>query len=248
MDTNLNYYELLGVKEDATEDEIKIAYKKQMKKWHPDINKDAEAVTISARINEAKEILLDPVKRYDYNEYLKKKINENYNRYTQRKKNEQNNAYSNENGKTYEDEKVTKWQYLKTWLKFARVSKIRKTFGVIGVLLETFLCFILKCLIIIIAYISTLGSYFIRVLYSMLAPIIGLLLVLFIGMCFTNGFKETITDNNGTFNAIIIIFLVYVASFLLPVLTNILLSPKTFNILYNKIDINLFKMCVGYKD
>lgn len=248
MDTNLNYYELLGVKEDATEDEIKIAYKKQIKKWHPDINKDADAASISARINEAKEILLDPVKRYDYNEYLKKKINENYNRYTQRRKNEQNNSQSNEERRTYEDEKVTKWQYLKTWLKFARVSKLRKVFSVIGVLLESFLCFLLKCLIIITAYISTLGSYFIRTLYSMMAPIIGLLLILFVGMCFTNGFKETIMDNGSTFNAIIIIAAIYVTSLLLPVLTNILLSPKTFDILYNKIDINLFKICVGYKD
>ena len=32
MDTNLSFYELLGVKNDATEDEIKQAYKKQMKK------------------------------------------------------------------------------------------------------------------------------------------------------------------------------------------------------------------------
>ena len=69
MDTNLSFYELLGVKNDATEDEIKQAYKKQMKKWHPDINKDPNAVNISSRINEAKEILLDPIKRYDYDEY-----------------------------------------------------------------------------------------------------------------------------------------------------------------------------------
>ena len=85
MDTNLSFYELLGVKNDATEDEIKQAYKKQMKKWHPDINKDPNAVNISSRINEAKEVLLDPVKRYDYDEYLKKKVNETYNRYTQKK-------------------------------------------------------------------------------------------------------------------------------------------------------------------
>lgn len=244
MDNNLNYYELLGVSEDATDDEIKIAYKKQMKKWHPDINKDINAVTISSRINEAKEILLDPVKRYDYNEYLKKKITENYNRYTQRKNNEKKET----NDKTYEDEKLTKWQYLKEWLKYARVSHFRKILGVIGVLLESLLCFLIKTIIIIIAYVSTLGSYFIRLLYNTLYPIIGLILLLFIGMCIVNGFKETIDKNSGSFTAVILIISIYILSLILPLLSNALLSPNVFNILYNKIDITLFKKCVGYKD
>ena len=77
--------------EDAIK-EIKSAYKVQMKKWHPDINKDPNAVNISSRINEAKEILLDPIKRYDYDEYLKKKVNETYNRYTQKKNKEEYNS------------------------------------------------------------------------------------------------------------------------------------------------------------
>lgn len=244
MDNNLNYYELLGVKEDATDEEIKIAYKKQMKKWHPDINKDKNAGTISARINEAKEILLDPVKRYDYNEYLKKKINKNYNKYTQRK----NYQTNEETKKEYEDEKVTKWQYLKEWLKYAKVSSFRKIFGTTGVLLESFICFLLKCIIIIIAYISTLGSYFIRLLYRTLAPILILLFVLFIGTWISNGFKETLDNNPEIFTASIVIIVIYLISLVLPVLTSILLSPKTFDILYNKIDISLFKFCVGYKE
>lgn len=244
MDNNFNYYELLGVKEDATDEEIKIAYKKQMKKWHPDINKDKNAGTISARINEAKEILLDPVKRYDYNEYLKKKINENYNKYTQRK----NTKTQTENEKTYEDKKLTKWQYLKEWLKYSRISKTRKIIGVIGVLIESFICFLLKWLIVIIAYISTLGSYFIRMLYKTLAPILIIIIVLFVGTWITNGFKETMDDNPEFFTATILIPIIYIVSLLLPILTSILLSPKTFDILYNKIDINLFKICVGYKE
>ena len=67
-------------------------------------------------------------------------------------------------------------------------------------------------------------------------------------MCFVNGFNETINDNPGSLTAIIVIVLVYVLSFILPVLAKSILSVKVFDILYNKIDINLFKKCVGYKD
>ena len=246
MDTNLNFYELLGVKNDATEDEIRIAYKKQMKKWHPDINKDHNAVNISSRINEAKEVLLDPVKRYDYDCYLKKKVNETYNRYTQRKNKEEYGA--NEKEKNYEDNKVTKWQYLKEWLKYARVSKFRKVIGVTCVLLESLLCFIIKCLIIIIAYVTTLGSIMIREIYRYLAPIFGILAVLVIGTIFTNGIDKAMSDNENIMMPAIIAILVYIASFILPLLSRLLLSAKTFDILYNKIDINLFKASVGYKN
>lgn len=240
MDTNLNFYELLGVKNDATEDEIKIAYKKQMKKWHPDINKDPNAVNISSRINEAKEVLLDPNKRYDYDCYLKKKVNETYNRYTKKKKTEE---YNN-----YEEKKVTKWQYLKEWLKYANVPKFRKIVGVTFVLLESIFCFIIKCLIIIIAYVTTLGSIIIRETFRYLAPIFGILIVLFISTLFTNGFNKTINDNKNITIPIIIMSLIYVSSYILPLLSKKLLSAKTFDILYNKIDIKLFKLCVGYKE
>ena len=61
--------------------------------------------------------------------------------------------------------------YLKEWLKYARVSKFRKVIGVTGVLLESLLCFIIKCLIIVIAYVTTLGSIMIREIYRYLSPI-----------------------------------------------------------------------------
>lgn len=245
---NMNYYELLGVKNNATEEEIKVAYKKQMKKWHPDINKSSDAVNMSSMINEAKEVLLDPIKRRDYDEYLTKKVEENYNRYTRRNKTTNNDNQTNNTNEEYKDNKVTKWQYLKDWLKYANESFIRKVFGVIGVILESLLCFILKYLIIFIAFISNLGSYMIRLIFTYLAPIFGILALLFIGMILTNGFSKTIEENNGAFKTVIILLVVYISSFLLPIFSQKLLSPKTFDILYNKIDISLFKKCVGYKN
>ena len=40
MNDYINYYDLLGVSKDCTKEEIRKAYIKQIKKWHPDINKD----------------------------------------------------------------------------------------------------------------------------------------------------------------------------------------------------------------
>ena len=244
---NMNYYELLGVKNNATEEEIKAAYKKQMKKWHPDINKSSDAVNMSSMINEAKEVLLNPIKRRDYDEYLNKKVEENYNRYTQRKKTTTNNETNSTNNE-YKDTKVTKWQYLRDWLKYANIPYIRKLLGLIGVLLESFMCFILKCLIMVTAYISNIGSYAIRYLFSSLAPIFGILLLVLIGMLFTKGFDAVSKENPGLIKGAIIVVLVYLSSFILPILSQKLLSAKTFDILYNKIDISLFKKCVGYKN
>lgn len=241
----MNYYELLGVSKNANKEEIKSAYKKQMKKWHPDINKSEDAVNMSSKINEAKEVLLDDEKRRDYDEYLTKKTEENYNRYTQRRKNESNVS---EDNNTYENEKVTKWNYLRSWLKYANLTPFRKMIGLLGVLLESFICWLIKIILIIIAFTCNLGSYMIRTIFVYLSPVIGILVFLFIVQCLSNGFKETIESNEGAFNAMIVLTVSFFASILLPIFSKMILSPKVFDILYNKIDINLFKKCVGYKE
>ncbi len=243
MNTNLNYYELLGVKQNASEEEIKNAYKTQMKKWHPDINKSDDAITISTKLNEAKEILLDPVKRKDYDDYLNSKIHENYNKYTKTKQAENNNK-----NETYEDNKVTKWQYLKDWIKYAKIPVIRKIIGLIGVLLESFMCWLIKIILIIIAYICNVGSNIIKTSFYYISPLLGFLAVILFIQISANGFINFFRENSSFLKLIIIILTLFVSSFLLPYLSNLLLSAKTFDILYNKIDINLFKLCVDYKD
>ena len=62
-----SFYEILGVKEDASQDEIKKQFRKLAKQYHPDRNKgDAKAEARFKEISEANETLSDPVKRKEY--------------------------------------------------------------------------------------------------------------------------------------------------------------------------------------
>lgn len=58
-----DYYEILGISATATEAEIKSAYRKQARKFHPDVSKEASAEARFKEINEAYEALKDPKKR-----------------------------------------------------------------------------------------------------------------------------------------------------------------------------------------
>lgn len=64
-----DYYEVLGVSRDASDAEIKKAYRKLSKKYHPDINKEAGAEDKFKEISEAYEILSDSQKRAAYDQY-----------------------------------------------------------------------------------------------------------------------------------------------------------------------------------
>ena len=66
----IDYYNILGVSKDASQEDIKKAYKKLARKYHPDLNpNDPEAQRKFQEINEANEVLSDPDKRKKYDEY-----------------------------------------------------------------------------------------------------------------------------------------------------------------------------------
>lgn len=64
-----DYYEILGVSKNASETEIKRAYRKLAIKYHPDKNKSAEATEKFKEINEAYEILSNPQKKQTYDQF-----------------------------------------------------------------------------------------------------------------------------------------------------------------------------------
>ena len=74
-----DYYEVLGIAKGASEDEIKKAYRKQAKKYHPDLHPgDKEAEEKFKEVNEAYEILSDANKRARYDQFGHAGVDPNY--------------------------------------------------------------------------------------------------------------------------------------------------------------------------
>src|SRR5688572_24586483 len=66
--TYKDYYQIIGVARDASQDEIKRAYRRLARKFHPDVSKEANAEDKFKEVQEAYEVLKDPEKRAAYDQ------------------------------------------------------------------------------------------------------------------------------------------------------------------------------------
>lgn len=69
MSTKRDYYEILGLSKNASENDIKKAYRTLAKKFHPDVNKEAGAAGKFKEVSEAYEVLSDPQKKATYDQF-----------------------------------------------------------------------------------------------------------------------------------------------------------------------------------
>ncbi len=73
-----DYYDILGITKDASQDEIKKAFRQLAKKWHPDVNHEKGAEEKFKEINEAFQVLSDPQKKGQYDQYGHSAFGENF--------------------------------------------------------------------------------------------------------------------------------------------------------------------------
>ncbi len=165
----MDFYELLGVKKNATKEEIKKAYRDMVKRYHPDVNKSDEASKIIISLNEAKETLLDDDKRSEYDKLL----NDINHSKTYSNDSTSYSAKKEEYKENYSESYVTRWQFLMTYLNFGKDKLGIKFLKTIIVIINYLVFFIIKAF--------TLIFIFLLEVFENLINYIGIILM-FIGV------------------------------------------------------------------
>lgn len=240
MNDFINYYELLGVKNDASKEVIKNAYKLQIKKWHPDRNKSSEAIEVTKKLNIAREVLLDDDKRREYDLFLKNYTDDSYQNMKERvyKEESKDSKYNN----TYK-ENCTKWEYFYDYLRYYNVSILRKVIAVILVILESVLVFVLQVVNFFVALLLSLVSGGLKYIANL---ILGLLIMAVIIGFVTSGMEIMPNSFKDWLEVIAVIFLWFMCTIMPQVLIDLIID-KMPRLLAN-LNIFLFKKCVGYKE
>lgn len=247
MNDFINYYELLGIKKDATMEEIKKAYRIQAKKWHPDINKDKEAANITKKLNDAKQILLNEDKRKEYDIYLEELTNPNYEKLKEKNQSKETKTTTKTTTQTnytedYSKETYTKWQYFTAYLKYYQSSIPRKILAIILVILETIICATLQIinylLALVISYTGNLISYIASIILG-----IYIIALIFSLVSSNSSAPQTLYD---WFISILIIILGSTIIIIPELILRFLIEKMP--IYLSNLNIFLFKKAVGYKE
>ena len=154
----MDFYELLGVKKDATHEEIKKAYRDMVKRYHPDVNKSDEASKIIISLNEAKETLLDDDKRCEYDKLL----NDINHSKTYSNDSTSYSAKKEEYKENYSESYVTRWQFLMTYLNFGKDNLGIKFLKTIIVIINYLVFFIIKAFTLIFIFLLEVFENFIN--------------------------------------------------------------------------------------
>lgn len=91
-----DYYKIMGVNQNASEKDIKAAYRKLARKYHPDLSKEPNAEEQFKAMGEAYEVLKDPTKRAEYDQYKKQEAFQKSNPYSGRSQTHQGTQFDSD--------------------------------------------------------------------------------------------------------------------------------------------------------
>lgn len=151
----IDFYELLGIKRQATKEEIKNAYRLMAKKYHPDVNNSEEANKIIISLNEAKEVLLNNQKRREYDALLD---NISHSKQFSDDKSETYRTRTKEYKNYYSNVYITKWEYFLNYLRNGLDNIFKKYVKSILVFLNFLLFLVIKGLLFGFVFLITIIS------------------------------------------------------------------------------------------
>ncbi|MGD9678916.1 MAG: DnaJ domain-containing protein [Vulcanibacillus sp.] len=173
----MTYYDLLEVKNNASDEVIRMAYKALAKKYHPDTtmeNKE-EAEVIMKQINEAYEVLTDQDKRRRYDEYLFGKSNENE-EINKEKMNEEESNNSQDNNANYGNDNIYNKMEDNRKVKLLPTMILSTIIWIISIGFDSIIGVIISLILIINKYGKLRGYRFRRFIAGTYIVFIGLML------------------------------------------------------------------------